>query len=63
MSAWYSYPRLCDRIQTDHTRISRSFLFHVLVPVVLVLFLLLCYFLQRPLQNLLPQFDIIRHQT
>lgn len=65
MSAWYSYPRLSDHIQTYHTRIGRSFLFRVFVPVVLILvvFLLLRYFLQRPLQNLLPQFDIIRHQT
>jgi len=63
MSARYSYSRLCDRVQAYHTRIGRSFLFRVFVPVVLVLFLLLRYFLQRPLQNLLPQFDIIRHQT
>lgn len=61
MSARYRYPRLCDRIKTYHTRIDRSFLFRVFVPVVMML--LLRYFLQCPLQNLLPQFDIIRHQT
>lgn len=51
--------RFSDGLEANHTRSSS----HTLILFLLLLPLLLRYLCQRPLQNLMPYFDTISHQT